>query len=155
MERPFLFYYKVKGDGSSEDSFYHGCADVETFQVSRHSCEPTIGCLQILSSLYTYDEAGKWSKKSNLHLARATIKLQLSEPIFAKRRWFGMASFYDKLIFVTGGQDCDNMGARSEVYCYKIEEDEWSVAPQLNQCRTGHSSCVLGTYLYVLGGSGN
>jgi hypothetical protein len=38
---------------------------------------------------------------------------------------------------------------------YTIETDTWSQAPQLNQPRSMHSSCVAGHTLCVFGGSGD
>ena len=38
------------------------------------------------------------------------------------------------------------------MFCYKRQTDEWTRAPALNEARTFHSSCILGSSLYVYGG---
>ena len=76
----------------------------------------------------------------------------MAAPIFTERRWFGMANFYDFMIFVSGGEDWMRREACADVFCYMVDIDEWTRAPAMNECRRQHSSCVLGTSLYVFGG---
>ena len=40
----------------------------------------------------------------------------------------------------------------AEVYQYRISTDTWTTAPDLNQCKSSHSSCVVENTIYVCGG---
>ena len=63
LERPFLFYFETKAsDYSDQRSFYIGCYDLITKSFTRLACgKYVLGCIQVLSSLYTYDKTGMWS----------------------------------------------------------------------------------------------
>ena len=76
----------------------------------------------------------------------------LTEPMFRCKRYFSMANFYDQLIFLIGGLGQGDNKPCSEVFYYRMKTDEWREAPALNYARSFHSSCFLGSSLYVNGG---
>ena len=70
---------------------------------------------------------------------------QLAAPL-TQRYGASLASYVDQFIFVIGGY------GQNSVDYYSIEKDEWASAPPMANNRYLHSSCTLGSVLYVFGG---
>ena len=64
---------------------------------------------------------------------------------------------HSKSICISGGSDSLDFGypgkCTNEVYCYDILTDTWTRTASLNFARSGHSSTIIGTSLYISGGS--
>ena len=104
-----------------------------TKKLSRHECETLVNhCVQVNSGLYVYEADGSWSLVSDFHKSNVT-RTVLHEPIFSKRRDFGIANFKNQLIFVTGGFTMDSNSQSSDAFCYKVKSDEWLQAPYMTQ----------------------
>ena len=63
LDRPFLFYFRTEEEYfDTADYFYIGCYDMNSKNLFKLACEvQVLGCIQIRSSLFTYDETGEWS----------------------------------------------------------------------------------------------
>ena len=70
-----------------------------------------------------------------------------------------LANLLDKYIVVTGGRYTGRLMGKTcismTVQVYDIVRDMWERGPELNRGRESHSSCVLGTTVYVFGGVGS
>ena len=62
-----------------------------------------------------------------------------------------IANYRDRAVYITGGFS-DTEKALDSVMKFDLSTREWTDAPAINQARLGHSSCVLGSKLYVFGG---
>ena len=72
-----------------------------------------------------------------------------------RERYFpALANFHDAIIVVSGGlaSQMSNEYLKS-VDLYDVKTDIWSTAPSMNTTRTNHSSCCLGDFVYVAGGT--
>ena len=57
-----------------------------------------------------------------------------------------LAGYNNSHLFLTGGSNS------AAVSVYDVEANIWKSCPPLKQNRSYHSSCVVGDYLYVVGG---
>ena len=149
LETPFIFYFTTKDDTYA--TFY--CLyDLNTGILQKHISKVNYrNCIQVISSLYIYDQGHQWCSLTDLHSVSLT-HTALSLPIFSERRFSSMANFVDELIFVIGGIDYHQNKVFADVYCYEISTDQWTRAPAMDQGRFSHLSFVLGNQLYVCGG---
>ena len=63
-----------------------------------------------------------------------------------------MVNFHGDYIFVSGGMELDKK-LSTAVDAYDIKKDEWFNAPDLNNARHCHSSCVQLEWIYVFCGT--
>ena len=90
------------------------------------------------------------SKYSNLTEEEIT-RTTLQRPIIAKYIiHFSVANLRDKSIFITGGLGLQE--AVNWLLIYDIKSNSWREGPLMNQARFNHSSCVVGTTLFVFCG---
>ncbi len=78
---------------------------------------------------------------------------QQAQPLNTPRQNLGAAVGPDGLIYAIGGLDSSGT-AQKIVEVYDPASDQWSNGPQLNQARAGLAVCVLGGYIYAIGGIG-
>uniref|UniRef100_UPI00358F712E kelch-like protein 29 n=1 Tax=Myxine glutinosa TaxID=7769 RepID=UPI00358F712E len=70
---------------------------------------------------------------------------------FCEREFFSIVSFADN-IYITGGMEGGNV--KADIWCYMSSLDSWNQVSRMAVPRCRHSSLVLGTHIYALGGRG-
>ena len=157
QELPFLCYFE-----STYTRKHIGYYDMVKKKLTKtHLLDVSLRCcIQVCFSLLAYDLNNYWSSFTDLHKNCFTEK-KLAAPIFSARDKCSMASYQDRLIFVTGGTTRDaRMPMRGfirsfkGVFCYDIGSGTWTEAPEMNEARDSHGSTILNTTLYVYAGYG-
>ena len=75
-------------------------------------------------------------------------------PLIQRQSNPSLALFNGSHIVVSGGTQQRHEYEISNVEIYSIKSDEWYTAPSMSCARSEHSSCCLGSYIYVADNNG-
>ena len=108
-----------------------------------------VGTNTLFSFNYNYNDENELVQYTGLRGVDPIIKIEKATP--PTRRDCPSMVHYDGFLFLIGGY-YHNGGYLKSVDTYSIGRNSWRSAPQLNQARYSHSSCVLGHSIYTFGG---
>jgi len=106
-----------------------------------------------------YVLGGFWGPDMDQNISQKVLRLtgdewEEVEPMTTPRRDFGLAAIGDN-IFVTGGYGNvgDSQPRRMQsCECYSVRANKWSKIWNMSQSRSHHTTLVLGSTLYSIGG---
>ena len=70
----------------------------------------------------------------------------MAKPI-EKRMLSALSNYANQLVFMTGGFE-----APPTTQYYNISLNSWAMGPSISKARNSHSSCTLGSRVYIFGG---
>ena len=77
------------------------------------------------------------------------------KPANIGRLYFALANYKNEHVYVTGGAAKDNTAKwmpQNSTAIYNVKKDIWADGPSFNVARNAHSSCIVGSKVYIFGG---
>jgi len=96
------------------------------------------------------NDHGVYLKSHHLYDELRGVLIPLAEMNEARSRHALVAVEGKKQVYAIGGEN--SKGILNHCEYYDVAENKWVVGPELNEPRCGHSACVVGNSIYVIGG---
>ena len=75
----------------------------------------------------------------------------LAEPTLY-RLWPALTNYKNRVIYVTGKGQYETTRPSKVCSRYHLNTGTWDLGSQMDEMRYGHSTCVLGDFIYAFGG---
>ena len=112
--------------------------------------------IQVCKDIYIfrYGSPIKVSRITNVRDKNKLRKVPLKSAGIG-RLYFALANYRNASVFVTGGAAKDNTSKwipQNSTAIYDIKKDIWTDGPPFNVARNAHSSCLIGSKVFIFGG---